>query len=69
MKTVLCILLMLAHSALAQGRQNPPQSTDIPESVTRLFKTTGLDRQYEFSSHNYSSHKAVAAWLGSGRDV
>src|SRR6266496_4633045 len=52
MKTVLCILLILAHAAVAQDRQKkPPQSTAIPESATRLFKTTGLDRQYEFSSH------------------
>ncbi len=51
MKTILCILLMLAHSAFAQGRQNPPQSTPIPESATRPFKTTGLERQYDFSSH------------------
>lgn len=43
---------MLAHAALAQGRQNnAPQATNIPESVTKLFKATGLDRQYEFSSH------------------
>ena len=49
MKAILCILLILA--TVAQGRQNPPQSTAIPESATRLFKTTGLDRQYEFSSH------------------
>src|SRR5713101_686860 len=51
MKATLCILLILAYAAVAQGRQNPPQSTAIPESATRLFKTTGLDRQYEFSSH------------------
>ena len=52
MKTILCILLILAHAAVALGLQkNPPQSTAIPESATRLFKTTGLDRQYEFSSH------------------
>lgn len=50
MKTILCIFLMLAHAAVAQDRQNnPPQSTAIPELATRLFKTTGLDRQYEFS--------------------
>jgi len=49
MKTIL-ILLFLAHVAFAQGAQNPPQSTAIPESATTLFKTTGLDRQYEFSS-------------------
>ena len=43
---------MIAPAAVAQNHQtNPAQSTAIPESVTRLFKTTGLDRQYEFSSH------------------
>ena len=51
MKSILCILLILAHVAFARGRQNLPQSTAIPESATRLFRTTGLDRQYEFSSH------------------
>jgi hypothetical protein len=52
MKTVLCILLMIAPAAVAEARQtNPPQSAAIPESVARLFKTTGLDRQYDFSSH------------------
>jgi hypothetical protein len=57
MKTILCILLMLAHAGFAQGRQNnPPESTAIPESATRLFKATGLDRQYEFSSHLKPSH-------------
>jgi hypothetical protein len=52
MKTILCILVMLPLSALAQGRKNDPAPpTIIPESVTNLFKTTGLDRQYEFSPH------------------
>src|SRR5258705_2962662 len=52
MKTILCILLILAHATVVQGGQkNPPQSTAIPESANRLFKTTGLDRQYEFCSH------------------
>jgi hypothetical protein len=52
MKTVNCILLVLSISALAGGGQNSaPESTAIPESVTKLFKTTGLDRQYNFSSH------------------
>ena len=51
MKASVCVLLMLA-SAFARGRQNnAPQQTNIPESATRLFKMTGLDRQYEFSSH------------------
>jgi hypothetical protein len=52
MKASVCILLMLANAAFAHGRQkNPPHSTTIPESVTRLFRSTGLDRQYDFSSH------------------
>lgn len=46
---------MLAHAVFPQGPQNPPQSTALPESATRLFKT-GLDRQYEFSSHLKPSH-------------
>jgi len=56
MKTVLCTLLLLAHATLAHGRQSLPQSNAIPESAARLFKTTGLDRQYEFSSHLKPSH-------------
>jgi hypothetical protein len=52
MKTILCILLMLAHTAFARSRQtDPPQTSAIPESAIRLFKTTGLDRMYEFSPH------------------
>ena len=51
-ETILSILLMLSHTAFTQGRQNnPPQPTDIPEVASRLFKATGLDRQYEFSPH------------------
>jgi hypothetical protein len=52
MKTINCILLVLSLSALAAGRQNSaPESMAIPESVTKLFKTTGLDRLYNFSAH------------------
>lgn len=52
MKTILCTLLMFANAGFAEIRPSIPlQSTDIPESVTRLFKTTRLDRQYDFSSH------------------
>ena len=51
MRTILCLFLILADAAFAQRWQNLPQSTAIPESATRLFKTAGLDRQYEFSSH------------------
>jgi hypothetical protein len=52
MKASVCILLMFANAAFAHGGQNnQPQSTTIPESATRLFRSTGLDRQYDFSSH------------------
>ena len=57
MKTILCILLMLAQAAFVQGRQTgSPQTNSIPESVTKIFKTSGLDRQYDFSSHLKPSH-------------
>ena len=39
-----------AHRPRTGARAAGAQS-DIPESATTLFKTTGLDRQYEFSSH------------------
>ena len=43
---------MIALAAFAQGRQNnPPESTAIPELAIRLFKTTGLDGQYDFAPH------------------
>src|SRR5512134_847461 len=52
MRIVLCILFIIALIAVAEGREaNPSQSAAIPESATTLFKTTGLDRQYEFSEH------------------
>ncbi|MEK6285427.1 MAG: hypothetical protein AABO57_06780 [Acidobacteriota bacterium] len=52
MTSILCTLLMFANAGFAECRPHIPlQSTDIPESVTRLFKATGLDRQYDFSSH------------------
>jgi hypothetical protein len=56
MKTTFSILLMIANAAIVQGRQNPPQSSAILESAAKLFKTTGLDRQYVFSSHLKPSH-------------
>jgi hypothetical protein len=45
------MLLLLATGRPIEGRWNPPQLSDVPKSATRLFKTTGFDRQYEFSSH------------------
>ena len=52
MKTVLCILLMIIPATVDAGRQsNASQSDAIPESVITVFKTAGLDRHYELSSH------------------
>jgi len=52
MKTILCILLTFAHPAFAEHRQNDrAQPATIPDSVAKLFKAAGLDRQYDFSSH------------------
>lgn len=48
MKTVLCILLLLSS---VQGTQNPPRSLADFKAAERLFKATGLDRRYAFSSH------------------
>jgi hypothetical protein len=57
MKIVFCILLINGLIDVAEGREaNPFQSAAIPESATTLFKTTGLDRQYEFSEHLKPSH-------------
>ena len=52
MKTVLCILLIIIQAAVVAGRQsNASKSDAIPESVITVFKTAGLDRHYELSSH------------------
>lgn len=52
MKRVPLILLTTVLAAAAQGQQDSrPQSSAVPESAARLFKATGLDRQYAFSSH------------------
>jgi hypothetical protein len=57
MKTVLCILLMTIPAVVDEGRQsNPTNLAAIPESAKRLFKTTGLDRQYEFGFTLKPSH-------------
>jgi len=52
MKTIASLVLILAIGVSVQGRQPAPaQSGNIPESAIKLFQTTGLDRQYEFSPH------------------
>ncbi|HZM88646.1 MAG TPA: hypothetical protein VFF31_19130 [Blastocatellia bacterium] len=52
MKTVLCILLMIIQTAVVVGRQSNASKPDaIPEAVITVFKTAGLDRHYELSSH------------------
>ena len=52
MKTTLCILVMIIQAAVVVGRQsNASKSDAIPESVITVFKTAGLDRHYELSSH------------------
>jgi len=48
MKPLLCIVLLVSVG-VARVRQNTPPSAQ--ESAARLFKTSGMDRQYEFSSH------------------
>jgi hypothetical protein len=52
-KVILFIIFISAAStSLAElPRQDPNQSTSIPESAIQLFKSSGLDRLYEFSSH------------------
>ena len=52
MRTILCIVLIVANATLAEFRQEKPtQPADIPESVIKVFKSSGLDRLYAFSSH------------------
>jgi len=51
MKTTLSVLLVIANSVFAHSVQNPPRSRASLESAAKLFKTTGLDRRYAFSSH------------------
>lgn len=43
--------MIAANATLADFRtEKSTQSTDIPESVIKVFKSSGLDRQFEFSS-------------------
>ena len=52
---MLCIVLtlLLANIAVAPGQQPAPA---VPELAARLFKTTGLEKRYEFASHLKPSH-------------
>ena len=57
MKIIVCILLCVANSPLAEPRrENQTQPANIPEPVTKLFKSSGLERQYNFSFHLKPSH-------------
>lgn len=43
--------MIAANATLAESRtEKPTQSTDIPESAIKVFKSSGLDRQFDFSS-------------------
>jgi hypothetical protein len=50
MKSLLFVILVLACSGVAAGRQKN-SAPSIPASATRLFRSTGLERQYDLSSH------------------
>jgi hypothetical protein len=57
MRIYVVVFLAFAHIAFGmEATADSAQTSAIPESATRLFKTTGLDRQYEFSSHLKPSH-------------
>ncbi|HSF22632.1 MAG TPA: hypothetical protein VLE20_00265 [Blastocatellia bacterium] len=51
MRIYIVAFLAFAHIVPGLGARGAGAQTAIPESATKLFKTTGLDRQYEFSSH------------------
>jgi hypothetical protein len=52
MRFIFAILLVLATTTFVDAKlSSAAQSTAIPESATRLFKSTGLYRQYDISSH------------------
>jgi hypothetical protein len=57
MRIYVVVFLAFAHIAFGmEATADSAQTSAIPESATGLFKTTGLDRQYEFSSHLKPSH-------------
>ena len=46
------IFLLLLHEPPAHGRQaSSKQAVDIPDPIIQLFKTKGLDKQYEFAAY------------------
>ena len=50
MKTLVLVFLLLLICA-GPGYSQTPTITATPEGAASLFKTTGLDRQYEISKH------------------
>jgi hypothetical protein len=50
------IVMFIALHSLTAAQSGGSQSSEIPESVTTVFKTAGLDRHYELSSHMKPSH-------------
>ena len=51
MKIILSFLLICSGGSVAlTSQESTGNSTNIPASVTQLFKTTGFDKRYDFSS-------------------
>ena len=50
MTFILSLIWALAQAAAGGEQSSRSLSGEMPQSVTRVFKTTGLDRQYDFSS-------------------
>src|SRR6476660_3025838 len=51
MRFIFAILMVLATTTFVDAKlSSAAQSTAIPESATKLFKSTGLNRQYDISS-------------------
>jgi hypothetical protein len=53
---ILWILLICSSGSLATGQQSTSDASNIPASVTQLFKSTGFERRYAFSSAMKPSH-------------
>lgn len=52
MTVILSLLLVLLHTSPGQEQGSyKAESGKIPDLATKLFKKTGFDRQYDFSSH------------------
>lgn len=51
MDLILWILLICGSCSIAvTSQQTAGDSSNVPASITQLFKTTGFDKRYEFSS-------------------